>query len=138
MQYHLLVMVLAEYSSSYVLSVCLSYGVGNLYFDLAQTQQYFQTIVQLSNISKPLCSSATFPNHCAARSHSPHNVLHSPSTSILIRQTQVLASPATTSTLQPLEVPNLYTMSGMPHKQSDLNSCGFWYGPHNNGRPYNH
>ena len=66
MQYHLLVMVLAEYSSSYVLSVCLSYGVGNLYFDLAQTQQYFQTIVQLSNI---LCSSATFPNHCAAQQH---------------------------------------------------------------------
>jgi len=39
------VMVLAEYSSSY--SVCLSYEV-NIYFDLAQTQQHFQTIVQLT------------------------------------------------------------------------------------------
>jgi len=44
MQYHLLVMVLAEYSSSYSL-FALSYHVGNIYFDLAQTQQHFQTIV---------------------------------------------------------------------------------------------
>jgi len=65
-QYHLLVMVVAEYSSNYVLSVCLSYGVGNLYFDLAQTQQHFQTIVQLSNISKPLCSSLTLTPQCPA------------------------------------------------------------------------
>ena len=44
MQYYLIiVMVLAEYSSSY--SVCLSYDVSNIYFHLAQTQQYLQTIV---------------------------------------------------------------------------------------------
>jgi len=50
MQYHLIVMVLAEYNSTYpVLSVYLSYDVGNIYFDLAQTQQHFQTIVQLAH-----------------------------------------------------------------------------------------
>ena len=50
MQYHLIVMVLAEYNSTYpVLSVFLSYDVGNIYFDLAQTQQHFQTIVQLAH-----------------------------------------------------------------------------------------
>ena len=49
MQYYLLMMVLAEYSSSYVLSVCLLYDVGDIYFDLAQTQQHFQTIVQLTH-----------------------------------------------------------------------------------------
>ena len=50
MQYHLIVMVLAEYNSSYpVLSVCLSYDVGNIYFDHAQTQQHVQTIVQLAH-----------------------------------------------------------------------------------------
>ena len=44
MQYHFM-MVLAEYSS---LSVCLSYDVGKFYFELAQTQQHFQTIVHLA------------------------------------------------------------------------------------------
>ena len=48
MQYHLIVMVLAEYSSSYSL-FALSYHVGNIYFDLAQTQQHFQTIVQVAH-----------------------------------------------------------------------------------------
>jgi len=47
MQYHLIVMVLAKYSSSYTL--CLSvYDVGNIYFELVQTQQDFQTIVHLA------------------------------------------------------------------------------------------
>ena len=31
----------------------------------------------------PCLNSATFPNHCATRSHSPHNVLHSPSKSLV-------------------------------------------------------
>ena len=44
MQYHLIVMVLAEYSSSYFLFA----DVGNIYFDLAQTEQHFQSIVQLA------------------------------------------------------------------------------------------
>ena len=48
-------MELAEYNSSY--SLFLVYDVGNIYFDLAQTQQHFQTIVLLAH----------------AR---PHNVLH--------------------------------------------------------------
>ena len=46
MQYHLIVMVLAKYSSSYSLFV---YDVGNIYFELVQTQQHFQTIVQLTH-----------------------------------------------------------------------------------------
>ena len=40
-------MELAEYNSSY--SLFLVYDVGNIYFDLAQTQQHFQTIVQLTH-----------------------------------------------------------------------------------------
>jgi len=47
MQYHLLVMVLAECNSTY--SVCLSHDDGNVYFDFAQTQQHFQIIVQLTH-----------------------------------------------------------------------------------------
>ena len=47
MHYQLIMMVLAEYSSSY--SVCLSYDVGDINFDLAQTQQHFQNIVQLAH-----------------------------------------------------------------------------------------
>jgi len=42
MQYHLLVMVLA----------------GNIYFDLAQTQQLFQTIVELAH-ARPQCPALT-------------------------------------------------------------------------------
>jgi len=38
-------MVLAEYSSSH----SLSYDVGNIHFDLAQTQQHFKTNVQLTH-----------------------------------------------------------------------------------------
>ena len=38
--------VLAEYSGSYS---CLSHDIGNFYSDLAQTQQYFQTTVQLAH-----------------------------------------------------------------------------------------
>ena len=53
MQYHLLLMVLAEYSSSYSLFTChmmlATYDAGNIYFDLAETQQHFQTIVQLAH-----------------------------------------------------------------------------------------
>jgi len=45
MHYHSIVMLLAEYSST----VCLSYDVGNVYFDLAQTQQHVQSIVQLAH-----------------------------------------------------------------------------------------
>jgi len=48
MQYHLLMMVLAECSSGYSLSVCLSYDVGNIYFDLTQSQQHFQTVLLLA------------------------------------------------------------------------------------------
>ena len=48
MQFHLIVMVLAEYSSSYSL-FALSYHVGNIYFDLPQTQQHFQIIVELAH-----------------------------------------------------------------------------------------
>jgi len=44
MQYHLIMMVLAECSSRY--SLFASYDVGNIYFDLAQTQQHFQTTMQ--------------------------------------------------------------------------------------------
>ena len=53
MQYHLIVMVLAEYSCSYSLFA----DVGNIYFDLAQAQQHFQSIVH---------------------SHLPHNVQQDP------------------------------------------------------------
>ena len=49
MQYHLMVMVLAEYSSSYSLLACHYYDVGNIYFELAPTQQLFQTIVLLTH-----------------------------------------------------------------------------------------
>ena len=48
MQYHLTVMVLAEYSGR-LLSACLSYDVGNICFELAPTQQLFQTIVLLAH-----------------------------------------------------------------------------------------
>jgi len=51
-------MVLAEYSSSYSLFVFL---------------QCWQ------HLFWPCSNSAIFPNHCAACSRSPHNVLHSPS-----------------------------------------------------------
>ena len=44
MQYQLLVMVLAEYSSSHSLFACHM-----IYFDPAQTQQHFQTIMQLAH-----------------------------------------------------------------------------------------
>ena len=47
MQYHFLVMVLAEYSSSYSQFACRIMLA--TYFDLAPTQQLFQTIVQLSH-----------------------------------------------------------------------------------------
>jgi len=47
MQYRLLMMVLAEYSSSYSLFAC-HMMLATIYFDLAQTQQHFQTIVQLA------------------------------------------------------------------------------------------
>ena len=50
MQYHLIVMVLAEYSSSYSLFAChMMLATSIFYFDLAQTQQHFQTIVQLTH-----------------------------------------------------------------------------------------
>jgi len=45
MHYHPIVMVLAEYSSSYSPFACRD--VGNIYFDLAQTQQHVQSTVQL-------------------------------------------------------------------------------------------
>jgi len=51
MQYHLHVMVLDEYSSCYVLSVCLSYD-------------FILTLLKLSNISKPLFSSLTLAPQC--------------------------------------------------------------------------
>ena len=60
MQYHLIVMELAEYSSSYSLFVC--------HTKLATS---ILTLLKLSNISKPLCSLLTLA----------HNILHSPSTS---------------------------------------------------------
>ena len=47
-------MELAEYNSSY--SLFLVYDVGNIYFDLAQTQQHFQTIVQLSHACPAMSS----------------------------------------------------------------------------------
>ena len=56
--------MLVEYSSSY--SVCLSCDVGNIYFHLAQTQQYPQTIAQLTHAC-------------------PNSVLHSPSFYLLRR-----------------------------------------------------
>ena len=52
MQYHLIVMVLAEYSSSYSLFACHTMLATSIL-----------TLLKLSNISKPLCSS-----------RSPHNV----------------------------------------------------------------
>ena len=63
MQYHLIMMVLAEYSSSYSLLPVI--WCWQHLFDLAQTQQHFQTIMQL-------CS------------RTPHNVLHSPSSNVYI------------------------------------------------------
>ena len=44
MQYHVLMMVLTEYSSSYSLFACHMMLATSI-FDLAQTQQHFQTIV---------------------------------------------------------------------------------------------
>ena len=58
MQYHLLVMALAEYSSSYSLCAC----------HMMLTMSML-SLLKLSNISKPLCSSLTLTP----------NVLHSPS-----------------------------------------------------------
>jgi len=52
MQYHLIMMVLAEYSSSH----SLSYDVGNIIL----------TLLKLSNISKLLCSSLTLAPQCPA------------------------------------------------------------------------
>ena len=40
MQYHLLVM--AEYSSTLIQFACHTANVGDIYFDLAKTQQHFQ------------------------------------------------------------------------------------------------
>jgi len=53
MHYHLLMMVLAEYSSSYSLFACR---------------------MMLATSILTLLNSATFPNHCAARSRLAHNV----------------------------------------------------------------
>ena len=49
MHYHPIVMVLAEYSCSYSPFACHNYDVGNIFFDLAQTQEYVQSIVQLAH-----------------------------------------------------------------------------------------
>jgi len=55
MQYHLLLMVLAEYSSSYSLFACHTMLATSML-----------TLLKLSNISKPLCSSLTLTPQCPA------------------------------------------------------------------------
>ena len=59
MQYHLLMVVLAEYSSSYSL---------------------FAHHIMLASSIWLRSNTANFPNHCAARSLLPHNLVNSPST----------------------------------------------------------
>jgi len=53
MQYHLIMMVLTEYSSSYSLFTC--------HVTLATS---ILTLLKLSNISKPLCRSLTLAPQC--------------------------------------------------------------------------
>ena len=54
MQYHLLVMILAEYSSSYSLFACHMMSATSVL-----------TLLKLSKISKPLCSSLTLVQQCS-------------------------------------------------------------------------
>jgi len=63
MQYHLIVMVLAEYSSSYSLFAC--------HMMLATS---ILTLLKLSNISKPLCSSLMLAPQCPAGLYDNHNL----------------------------------------------------------------
>jgi len=49
MQYHLLMMVLLNIAVATLRLPVNIYFVGNMYFDLAQTQQHFQTIVKLAH-----------------------------------------------------------------------------------------